>query len=410
MNLNITYLIWKTLAQNNSWAVYHYVDGSNTRRVWSGDRDHIYESFVSADDFADWGTNFSSASISVSLPDDAIAQIVGLTGIRPTPLSSDGTPLLGKQPLKLGRLPFKRIDNATEVMNVNGLPVGATVLIWDGDTTAWTRSGEGTVTTQSAHSGTYGLDSGTVGANTSSIFDNGSEIDVGGVYSTLSVWIQPKAYPGNAVLQLQWKNAAGTTIGSTLNVENYVSNMDLDVWQKVTIPIADFNLGANVRKLYVVYKVGTQRHWFDEFYLQAAGGGGPYTFRTSSPAGTIYHVERLVFVMSAGGTGWSSSNFGTIVGGLTNGLLLKHHRIGDNPETYWSFNVKTNAELFGLYHVFNDVQFDDGVIFIAFDINPDLSSVILIDDDEVLDFVIRDNLSSLGAIRAFLHYGSETVA
>jgi hypothetical protein len=326
----------------------------------------------------------------------------------PYKLSPDGTQLVGKQKLALGRIAFKRIDDGSEVMGVDGRPSGASLLIWDGDTTAWTASGDGSATTASAHSGTYGWDSGSVGANSNTDFDNGSEIDVVGTYDVLSFWLQPKAFPGNGVLQVQWRNGSGAVIGSTLNIENYVSNMDLDVWQHVSIPVADFNLTANVQVLRITYKVGTQQHWLDDFHLEASGGGGPYTFRVSSPTGFVYHVERLVLVINAPSAGWNGDGFASLTSALENGLLLKYHLLGAEPETFWSFNVKNNQELFGMYGVWNEVAFDSGELMLAFEVNPDLSAVLLVDDDEVLDFIVRDDLSSLN-IRAFLHYGTEVI-
>lgn len=327
----------------------------------------------------------------------------------PYKLSQDGTQLVGKQKLDLGRLAFKRLDNGSEPMNLDGRSAGSVLIVWNGDDTAWTRGGSGTVETYAAHSGTYGLDSGLRGANQESTFDNGSEIDVAGTYATLSFWVQPKAYPANASLQVQWRNGSNTVIGSTLLVENYVTNMDLNVWQKVTIPIADFNLGANVQRFWLVYQKGSQQHWFDEIELTASGGGGPYTFRVSSPTGYIYHVERLILVVSAPDTGWASTAFANIAGGLENGLLLKYHNIGATPETFWSFNNKNNTELFGQLRAFNAVTFDNSEQLIAFSLDPDLSSVILVDDDDVLDIIVRDNLSTLTSMRAFLHYGTEVI-
>jgi hypothetical protein len=322
------------------------------------------------------------------------------------PVSADGTLLSGKQTLLLGRLPFKRIDNGSELMNVNGLPAGAGDTIWDGDSSAWTRGGVGSVTTESAYSGTYGLDSGTVGANNESTFNNGSEIDVAGTYDVVSFWLQPKAYPGNAVLQVQWRNGVGAVIGNTLLVENYVTNMDLDVWQHVSIPIADFGLGADVQQFWINYKVGTQRHWIDDIHLEASGGGGPYTYRVSSPDGYVYHTEKMLIVISAADTGWSSNAFANISGGLQNGLLLTYRNI-NTQETFWTINSKNNAELFGHYEALNSVTFDNSEQLIVFSLNPDLSSVILVDNDDVLDITIRDDLSSLSNVRVFLHYGVE---
>lgn len=301
-------------------------------------------------------------------------------------------------------------------MNVNGLPAGATAVIWNGTGGSdsggdWTVTGDGSESAAAMHAGTNGWDSGARGANDNTDFDNGSLLDVAGTYDTLSFWIQPKNYPNNASMQVQWKNDVGTVIGTTLNIENYVSNMDIDVWQKVTIPIADFNLTNDVQVLRVVYKTGNnQQHWLDDFELQASGGGGPYTYRAQSPTGVVYHVERLVIVVSAPDTGWTSTAFASIAAGLESGLLIKYHNIGVAPQTFWTFNSKTNAELFGQFEAWNSVQFDNSEQLIAFSLNPDLSSVILVDDDDVLDIVVRDDLSSLTSVRAFLHIGTEVIS
>ena len=329
------------------------------------------------------------------------------------PASADGTLRASKQDLALGRIPFLRTDAGTELMNVNGLPAGAVEIVWNGAGDPggdWAVTGDGSQTTQSAHSGTYGWDSGARSANDYTNFDKGSMIDVAGTYSTLSFWLQVKNFPGNGSLQVQWRNNVGAVVGSTLLVPNYVSNMDLNVWQKVTIPVADFALTGSVQSLRVVYKTGNgQQHWLDDFELQAAGGGGPFTFRVQSPVGFVYHVERLVLVVSAPNTGWSSTAFGNITAGLQNGLLVKYHNIGPSPQTFWTFNAKTNAELFGHYEAWNSVVFNNGEQLIAFSLNPELSSVILVDDDDVLDVVVRDNLSGLTSARCFLHIGKEII-
>jgi hypothetical protein len=181
-------------------------------------------------------------------------------------------------------------------------------------------------------------------------------------------------------------------------------------WQKVTIPIADFNLGANVQRFNIIYKTGNnQQHYIDDIELTQAGGSGNKTFRVNSPTGVVYHVERLVLVVSAGDTGWSSTAFANIASGLQNGVLLKYHNI-TTPETFWTANSKNNAEMFGQMEAWNDINFDNAEQLIAFSINPDLSSVILVDDDDVLDIIIRDDLSTLTDMRAFLHIGKETIA
>lgn len=326
----------------------------------------------------------------------------------PRPASSDGTPLFAKQPLALGRVPFKRTDDDSENMAINGESTSS-VLIWDGDTTAWTKEAQGTVETYAKHTGTYGLDSGVRPQGQETRFDYGSNQDIAGTYDSVSFWMMPKAYPVGAQLKVLWRTSGGSNPGQTLLVSDYVSNMDLDVWQKVTIPIDDFALGADVAKFVLLYATqGGQQFYFDEFYLNQ-GGVGPQVFRVSSPTGKCWHVERVALVLSAGSTGWNSTAFANIAGGLANGLLLKYHKLGAEPVTYWTLNCKSNIELFGNLTVVNDVSFESSDVMIVFALEPSLSSVLLVDDDEVLEFLVRDNLSSLTRVRAFLHYGEETL-
>lgn len=322
--------------------------------------------------------------------------------------TADGTRIVAKQQLDLGRAPFQNVLDASEDMAISGVNT-TSALVWDGDASGWTLEAQGTVETYAAHDGTYGLDSGSRSVGQATRFDSGTNQDIAGTYDTVSFWMQPKAFKVNSKLDILWKTSAGGTPGTRLSVNDYVSNFDLDVWQKVTIPIDDFALGADVAQLELVYATqGPQQFYFDEFYLNS-GGGGPQTFRVSSPTGQIWHVERLIVVIAAGEVGWNSGSFGDIASGLPNGFLLKHHKIGAEPETYWVLNCKTNVELFGNFNISRDVAFADNEIMVVLSLEPVLTSVILVDDDEVLDFVVRDDLSNLARLRAFLHFGREAV-
>jgi len=326
----------------------------------------------------------------------------------PRPATPDGTPLVARQQLILGRAPFQSVTTASEEMAISGINTTST-LIWDGDASEWTLEAQGTAETYAAHTGTYGLDSGSRSVGQATRFDSGTNQDIAGSYDTVSFWMMPKSFKVNSSLDILWKTSAGGTPGTRLSVNDYVSNFDLDTWQKVTIPIDDFALGADVAQLELVYATqGPQQFYFDEFYLNS-GGDGPQTFRVSSPTGQIWHVERVLVVISSGATGWDSTSFGDIASGLPNGFLLKYHKLGTETETYWVLNCKTNVELFGNYNISRDVSFADDEIMVVLSLEPVLSSVILVDDDEVLDFIVRDDLSGLGTLRAFLHFGRENV-
>jgi len=321
---------------------------------------------------------------------------------------SSGNPIYASPIRVPARVAFKRTDNGSELMNIDGEAGGTPTIIWDGEGTYWTPGGTGSATTGSKHTGTYGWDTGSTIKDNTTYWDYGSDQDIS-AYATLTFWMQPKAFPTDSEFQIFWKTNAGVVHGSTLQVEDYVSNMDLDVWQQVTIPIEDFNLVSNVAELWFKYtKKDGQQFWFDELSLNTSGGGGPFTFRVEAPEGYIYHTSVIVLLIAGTSSGWDHDVFGSLSSALANGLLLRQRRLSTS-ETLWSINAKDNIELFGLYHPQDDVTFADSILLLGFMVKPSKDSI-LITDDDVLEYVVRDDLSSLNTTRAFVHGGKEAVS
>jgi len=321
---------------------------------------------------------------------------------------ASGNPIYGSPQYTLGKSKFLRTDIGTEQMNVNGLAPGGTTSIWTGDAVLWTLELQGTPETYAAHDGTYGLDSGVRTAGQDTRFDSGSDQDIAGTYQNLTFWMQPKAFPSGSRLDIKWKTSGGGTPGAKLSVADYVPNMDLDVWQQVTIPISDFALGADVAQLEITYALkGGQKFYFDTFELVAAGSGGPYTFRVEAPAEEIWHIGLLNLILSAGSTGWNSDAFANIAGGLAQGLVLRKKKLSTS-EVLWAFTFRKNIELFGQLVPSYDFTFADSSLMVNFSMKPEPASL-NITDDEVLEFLIRDNLTTLTNMRAYIHYGKEAL-
>lgn len=358
------------------------------------------------------GSILAQAGLEIPLADEEI-QNTRLAAVAADLAAPDGSLRVADRDFVLGNTRFLRTDDGGQQMALDGLPAGASLVVWNGtgggDTGGdWTAPAVGVESAAAAQSGTNGWDTQAQGSNTDVTFDNGSELDVAGTYDVLSFWLQPKHYPNNGNLQIQWKNAAGTVIGTTLSVENYVVNMDVDVWQQVSIPVSDFNLGADVQRCVFVLKTGNnQRHFIDNIELQASGGSGPYTFQVAAPAQEGWHATMVVLVVSAPDTGWSSSTFANQPG-LANGLLLRQRRLSDGM-VRWTLNAKDNVDLFGRYHPQESFNFDNNELLVGFMVKPGQSADIVITDDEVLEFVVRDDLSGLMNLRAFVHYGVETL-
>lgn len=409
--LYVPYATWKAVVQANGFAVYDRLINTNTYQSWCGGLDLVYRTDVEPSDASDYTTAFPTRT-TVADEDEAIANIVGLAGVT-HPRSADGTVQYSKQQLELGRQSFKRTDNASEQMNVNGIAAGTPVNIWNGTGildvgSDWTRSGVGSETAQSAHSGTNGLDSGVTTQNDMIVFDAGSMQDIASLVSQVELWVQLKVVVGGGNVRVFWVDDTDTMVGNGVLLSNYLSNFDLDDWKKPIIPIEDFNLTTDVQKLVFRFiNVSGIHLWIDDVAAIPSAGGGPHIFRVLAPTGFIYHIERIALVVSAPDAGWSSTAFANIVGGLTSGLAFRYRKIGAGGETYWAFNCQNNIELFGQLTVLNDINFDDAEQMVVFALEPQLSSVVLVDDDEVVEIIVRDDLSSLTNMRAFLHYGVE---
>lgn len=327
-------------------------------------------------------------------------------------VSPDGNRVVALRELQLGQESFVRVDNGSTAMAIDGQSTGAVTVLWNGSGGGgdaggdWITDGIGAETPGSSHLGAKGWDTGVAALNDDTRFDNGVDIDVAGTYAELTFWVQPKAFPAGAKLRVQWQDSTNTVVGANLNVSNYVANMDLDVWQKVSIPIDDFNLTAVVSKIRFRYRqAGGQQFWFDDVELLTPGGG-PYRFRVEAPDAQLrYHLSMMVLVVSAPSTGWDSSAFANVTGGLDKGLIVRQRK-KSTGEVLWALNSRNNVDLFGRFHPQDDITFASGEMLVGFMIKPGKASVILTEDD-VLEVVVRDDLSAITEMRAYAHFGTE---
>jgi hypothetical protein len=411
--LYINYALWKSIVDTNVFPVYEQVLDATSRHVWAGARDIIYRSAVDAAGFAAYETAFPAGPnrIVVTDEDEALARIIGLATIL-EPRSADGTQRVAKQNLRLGREAFVRVDNGSELMNIDGLAGGAPVVLWNGggagDTGAdWTPSGEGSETAGAMHSGTNGWDTGATAQNDTTVFDNGSMIDVAGDYDQIDIWVNPQAFPPGARLHVRWRDDVDANVGDQLRIDQYAPNMDLGVYQQISIPIGDFNLTGNAQKLRLRYSNAAGQHYFfDDIELVASDGAGPYTFRLEAPdALTKYHLTMAVLLLSAPTAGWTRNAFSNITGGLNRGLIMRHRK-KSTSEVLTKFITKNNVQLFGQYHPQEDFAFADDELLVGFMVKPGNASLIVTDDD-VLEFVVRDKLDTIPEMRAYAHFGVE---
>ena len=410
--LYVTYALWKSVAQANSFSTYHKVVQGNDRKLWCGDPEIIYATDVdNATDYTDWQTNFETESTAVPSEDEALGNIVGL-GTPLQPRSEDGTPRVATQALTLGQERFLRLDNGTFRMAIDGRAVGTPVVLWNGtgagDTGGdWSASGDGSETAGSAHSGTNGWDTGVAALNDKVRFDNGSLVDIAAGYAELRFWIQPKAIPPESRLRVGWLNDTNDLVGVRLRVDQYVTDLEVDEWQQIAIPIEDFGLDATVQQLELICRATAGQHyWYDDIEI-APVGSGPYRFRVRAPANERWHVTMLVLVISGDASGWTSTVFANLADKLDHGLICRQKRLSTGDDL-WALNSRDNVDLFGRYHPQDDITFADDNLLVGLMLKPGKANIVITNDD-VLDYIVRDDLSGIEAMRAFVHYGVEVI-
>ena len=326
----------------------------------------------------------------------------------------NGNQIFAGRELVLGVESFVRTDDGSELMNVNGVALGSKVVLWNGtgvgDTgTDWTLTGTGTEQAAANHSGTNGLDTGVTALNDTTWFDNGVMVDIATLYDQIDIWVNPQAFPAGSRLQVRWKDNLDANVGVQLRIDNYAPNMDTGVWQKISIPIADFALTGNAQKLRLRYGNSAGQHYFfDDIDLISAAGGGPYGFRVEAPdANTIYHLSMAVLMITAPDAGWTSTAFADIVNGLSRGIIMRHKK-KSTGDVLWKFVTKNNQQLFGQYHPQESFVFADNKLLVGFMVKPGKANVRITDDD-VLEFVVRDDLSTIQEMRAYCHFGKELI-
>ena len=321
--------------------------------------------------------------------------------------TADGTQIVAGPEWVFGQLALSRIDDGTVAMNRDGSPSTPTVL-WNGtgggDTGGdWSRSGVGSESTAAAYSGTNGLNTTITSEDDESIFDNGSMVDIAGTYTLLQFWIRAKKFPTGSEPLIFWRNSADATVGLQLKLTNYVEDFD-DDWQRIAIPISDFGLGANAQKLVFKYtETAGQRYFIDDIEIYSEGG--PYIFQAKAPVGAVYHLKDMILTFAEENGTWGSSGFASISGGLSRGLLLRQRAL-TTGEVAWQINLKRNLVMFGRLDVLNDVSYTDSHQF-TLALNP-APAVINVTDDQVVEAVLRDDLSSINAMRSYIRFGRES--
>ena len=325
--------------------------------------------------------------------------------------SHGGLVEIRRELLNPGKVSFRRDSDGKERMDVNGTPSGAENVVYNGTVEApadWTVSGKGSEKPVADRgTGSRGWDTEVIQTSGQSVLIDKLSTWLANDYSAFRFWLRPKIFRAKSKFWVQLDDASNNMVGSKVNVEDYVPNMDIDVWQDVSIPMQDFNVGTTpVQKFRFTFNAVKQRHHFDDVRIYTDVDNGPYIYEISPEDDSDdFNIARITLTLVTLDTGWNNDSFANIANGLTNGCILRQYNT-NKSRTIWSIVYKNNMELFGKFDRFNDFNFASSNIMVKFMIEPSISSLV-VTKNTPLQFIVQDDLSGLTDMRMYAHYGVE---
>jgi hypothetical protein len=288
-------------------------------------------------------------------------------------------------------------------MNQNVTFGGTPEIIHDGgDTSAWTAT---------AVQGAWDFTTGAVitltdgNNNDEALFEDsgGGTVDMSS-YTALTGKITLTTYTPASESILLNLGLAGVLVGNTIDLNDYIDTGLFGTQQSFAIPKADLGInGDTIDELVIVLsKASGPKPTFAFDDLQIEETGNPEQFIVNPPAGTKYHVTKLVLTVAdtgTGGTAYAYDQWGGIAS-LTNGINLRTE-IGGS--TLFSATIRQLSDFLAAGGSVDTVV-DDGTDTLQvlgvklFETEP-----VILDsrDNDRFVITINDNLSGLLEFRAF---------
>jgi hypothetical protein len=295
---------------------------------------------------------------------------------------------------------FVNLVGGGESMKVDGSAGTLDENVWDGEGAFWADPTIGSKTAGAARTGAFGWDTGATAQNNEVKFTRSTPYQPSS--DSIEGWINLQALPPTVVIQARWE-LANSAKGNGVDLMDYLSSQDLGVWQHWSIPLADFNLPAeNVDEFrFRTLNAGGADYYLDDITLVSGAGGK--TFRVAPAGAKEWLVSSVTLVLVAPDTGWNSNAFANIAGGLANGLTLRHRDLAGSSN-FWKVVCKHNMEMFGQFDPVVDTAYNDNTRQISFVMRPEPAEIVLTAND-VLEFLVKDDLTALTNLRAFAHVG-----
>lgn len=296
----------------------------------------------------------------------------------------------------------------------DGVHNGTDSALWTGTAISGTWTFD---STSQAQAGTKSIDATATTNNDEAQLERSSAISTGS-YTALTGWIYITGWPtsGTKEVRLRIRNA-GTDIGTTLDLSNYIETQNFNTWQKFAIPMADFTaLTTNFDQLMVV-TIDQGGGAAPDYYLdtiQWEETGAPIAYTLEPPSGSVYRVFNITIFAAANvsSTLTSASHqnvaynefFG--ISKLTIGLVSNTTKDGE-------FSFTGLFQQFADFAMIPATRFDSGGngtdTWYRFDTKFDRPIVLDSRLGDNLQFIVNDDLSTLQFFRIFANGTTEPI-
>ena len=250
-----------------------------------------------------WGTSMIKVGVSDGVSGGCTAAVVNGG-------NEDHALVVATRPLKTFTNSIRFFSNDEEGidMNVDASAGGTPVKVHDGtDSSLWTASdivGGGTTTFNSTDQNHTAAGTKSIKVDNSPIGDiyqlnRGSDLDCTG-YVSLTLWVySDKDWKNNDVVELYgWDTGTGLQVGDSVDLGDYFTYDDYDVWQKITIPLTDMgdlaiSTTLDAIRIEQVAKEGAKapKYYLDDIQFEQTGT--PIVYSISPDKGTWLHVKEF---------------------------------------------------------------------------------------------------------------------
>jgi len=138
-------------------------------------------------------------------------------------------------------------------------------------------------------------------------FDRGSDLDLT-TYISLTGYIYITSWPASGTKGVNlygWDVGAGSILGVTVNIGNYINTSTLNVWQKFTIPLTDMGISGlsstfdGLRMTTIDLGAGTPPNYYiDYIQVEKAGAVDPTSFFIKPDKGKWLYISLLTWSMA----------------------------------------------------------------------------------------------------------------